>query len=246
MVNQVEMVDMDKDIETIKSELSTGNYETDPVTEGQHKARLFKILDTGTQEYDTGKFGLKMLKKLVYTFEILDETTSYEKDGETITKNKTISKFINFSLKGDNAKFPPFFKNVSGKTNGRYYDLVGHKVMLDVVHGKSDDGKKIYENIANVMNADAFPGFPEHTMDDVVMALSRKMFNKELYDALADTPFNNKIKETIEYQTLVNGATVTAAPASTAPKQEQPPVADEQGQVLKPLATPTPAEETPF
>lgn len=184
--------------ETIAKE-SKGGFKREPVSEGMHTARLFKIIDTGTQKYDT-QWGEKDQRKVMFIFEVLDENEEYDnKDGEKVSKPKEImiKKTLSFHEK---ASLPGFLKQVHGKKPTYITDVMNNYVKMQIEHKASEkDATIIYDNVVTIMNADDMANKPKPVNEDFMLVLAPRKFNQELFDTMPDSDWKTGIMLTPEY-----------------------------------------------
>jgi hypothetical protein len=174
---------------TIVKSTGGGDFELTP--EGTYIGRCIKVIDLGTQT-TTGQFGTKSQRKVMVTWELLDDDTKM-KDGRPYAA----SQFYTASLH-EKAQLRKDLEAWRGKkfteTELDGFDLknvLGTYCMLQVVH--SADGQ--YANINAIMS---FKGTKPKGVNDLVL-FDIDNIDEDLLNAMSEK-MQTKIKSSPEYQ----------------------------------------------
>lgn len=137
---------------TAKSEGDTGKS-YDPIPEDTYQAICYAIYDLGTQY---NQIFDSMSHKVLVCWEIPEVRIEFEKDGEQVNLPRAISKEFTLSLHPKSNLYATLV-NWRGKdfTPQELFGfdiekLLGANCMLQVIHKKSKDGKKVYANVGTV------------------------------------------------------------------------------------------------
>lgn len=169
---------------------SSGNTEFEMVPEGAYVARCIKVIDLGTQT-TTGQYGTKQQKKVMITWELLDEEMKMQ-DGRPFAATQ----FYTASLH-EKAQLRKDLEAWRGKkfteTELEGFDLkniLGTYCMLQIVH--SQDGQ--YANVNAIMSYRGAK--PEGVNDLIAFDISNP--NMDVFNALSDK-IKAKITSTPEW-----------------------------------------------
>lgn len=184
-----------------------------PIPASMYVARCYGLIQIGRyMEYS------EFLKKDVYTNKIrltweLPTLTKEFKEGEG-EKPYSISKEFTMSL-NEKGNLRPFLNSWRGRSftedELKGFDIlaiVGAPCMLNIIHKKSKDGTKTYEEIATITPVMKGLEVPAAFMDKQILTYSN--WNQTLFDALPDF-IKDKMKKAEEYLAMVAPSHVESA-----------------------------------
>jgi len=127
----------------------------DPVPAGVHEGVCYLLCEIGTH-YDA-KWD-KHKREIIVGWEIPSERIDYEKDGETKDAPRCISRKYTLSL-GEKANLRKDLESWRGRPFTQeeldgfdLFNILGKTALIQVMHRKSNDGKKTWANVTNLMS----------------------------------------------------------------------------------------------
>jgi len=182
----------------LSSAKAGGNYT--PAPSGMHRAICYRFIDLGTQESEY-QGETKHLRKILLSFELVDEIMEYEIDGEKRSGPFSVHQRFTWSMH-EKSKLRPFLESWRGKpfsetdlAAGGFdaKNLVGVGCYLNVIHNEANG--RTYANIssANPLPKKAAEGMPGAANDLVYLALEKDRFDWDAFNAL-----HENIRETIQ------------------------------------------------
>ena len=193
---------------------SAGNTtEFELVPAGVYLARCYKMIDIGTQQVASKKFGTKEIRQVILSWELLQDDDGGKvamEDGRPFSISKTYT--LSMNSKANLRKDLDSWRGVPFKDEeAEGFDitkLLDKFCKLQVVHNISDD--KTYANLGTIMNTKkAVEGVNE------IAGFSISDPDMEVFGKLPEW-LQTKIKESNEW-TDDNGDDVNAAPGQSAP-----------------------------
>ena len=201
-----------------------GSY--DPVPEDVHLGICVGVIDLGTQH--NFKFS-KYERKCLLSFELPEERTEVEVDGETIDAPRFMSRRFTLSL-GSNSHLRKFLRTWRGRDftpeelkGFEMKALLGVGANVQVLHDTGKDGT-VYANIDSAAKlhktqtiGESETGLIYFTFDDISDL-------KEVDDAIDEMPewIQKLIQKSVEYNDLAKASTPPEAEAGTAPGASEP------------------------
>ena len=184
-----------------------------PIPAGMYVARCYGLIQIGRyMEYS------QFLKKDVYENKIritweLPTLTKEFKEGEG-EKPYSISKEFTMSL-NEKGNLRPFLNSWRGRSftedELKGFDIlaiVGAPCMLNIIHKKSKDGAKAYEEIATITPLMKGVEMPSAFNEKQILTYSN--WNQALFDSLPDF-IKDKMKKSEEYLAMVSPSHVESA-----------------------------------
>lgn len=177
---------------------------------GNHLARLYRIIDLGTQKV-VWEGVEKMQRKLMFNFELHGEDNDgnplLTEDGKPlmVTKRYTRSFFETSALRQDleGWRGEPF--NEEDLKGFDLSKLLGKFCMLNVIHNKASNGKT-YANVKGLSPVPAVikkAGLPEGVNETLIFSIDH--FDQKIFDGLPSW-LQDTIKESAEYRGSVYNA----------------------------------------
>ena len=191
-----------------------GNF--DPPPAGAHRALCYRFVDLGTQKNEY-QGEVKNQRKVMLSFELVDELDEFEIDGKKIKAPFTVHQRFTWSMH-EKGKLRPFLEAWRGRAFAESdlkpggfdtKNLIGVPCMLNVIHATRDG-----RTFANISGISPLPSRLKEDMPALhnprcYVALDKERFDPDAYEALSD-----RIKETIgqspEWKRL-NGIEVSEA-----------------------------------
>lgn len=184
-------------------EPKTKDFEYQIAPEGTHMARLYKIINVGTQKIEWEGQVKEQVKVMLY-WELPTEPITYTtQDGEEKTSVFSLSREFTFSMH-EKGNLRPIIEGMIGtslKDEEAYAfdleDLIGKACLVTVAHKKSKDGTKTYANVtgtAGLMKGQECP--PQVNDSSIIDANTIK--DAELEEL--PTWISDKIKLSPEYK----------------------------------------------
>lgn len=184
---------------------TTESKKREIVPSGNHVARCVQMIHLGTKEFEySGE--IKKQNKVRLVWELLDESFTYEKDGEEITSNFMIGKEYTLSMH-EKSSLRKELQSWRGKPftadEAKSFDitkLLNVPCMLNVIHRESNDGSKTYANISSISSVPKSLKPGEATTELIEFNFDDKF---EIFDTLPDW-LQERIKESDEYSDKVS------------------------------------------
>lgn len=171
-----------------------------PPPSGAHRALCYRFVDLGTQKIEY-QGEVKHQRKVMLSFELVDEHDEFEIDGKKIKAPFTVHQRFTWSMH-EKGKLRPFLESWRGRAfadgdlkPGGFdtKNLIGVPCMLNVIHATRDG--RTYANISGVspLPARLKEDMPALHNPRCYVALEKERFNKDAYDTLSE-----RVREAIE------------------------------------------------
>lgn len=153
------------------------------VPEGNHLARVFSIVDMGTQSFNYKGNDIDQ-RKIRIAWELPNETYEYEdKEGNMVKKHHIVAASYTAS-KGTKAKLRPVLVAMLGeipKEDMNIFDIMGKTCMVDVIHDVSKKGRP-YAKVVSVTKVPKGLKAGEPINEQIMFTWDS--FNKEAFEKL--------------------------------------------------------------
>ena len=208
----------------IKADKPENTMEYEKAKQGTHIARMYKIIDLGTQESEW-QGDIKHLRKIRLFWELPNEPKEYEdKDGKKIKSVMSISREFTLSM-GSKSNLRPIVEGMIGTSleDSDAYgfdieELLGKACLLKIVYRKSADGSKefaIAEGTSELMKDQKCPeGVNEQVIikADLITAEQLEKLPTYLAERIAKSPEYKK--ETVSTEAERNEIAELKKPSS--------------------------------
>ena len=156
----------------------------DPIEAGTHRAICYCVCDLGTQDVTYPGKPPSIARQLKIQWELPDIRTTFEEDGNKVSKPKLIGNTYTFSLY-EGANLFKHLTSWAGSVNEdfEFESLLGQNCMLSVVHKKSKVSGNIYARVAGVMQMPA--GMPTSEPENPTVYYSIEEHGRNLPEPLA-------------------------------------------------------------